>query len=102
VRARVLLGLVAYAAIKIIAPTFYALGDSRTPMYVTLRPLLSTPALITCSHRVRDEDSRLALSTRLWPSSISFLLFALNAAQNRRVEASVLLRSLAKVGVAPR
>ena len=36
VRARVSVGLVAYAAIKIIAPTFYALGDSRTPMLCRL------------------------------------------------------------------
>ncbi len=29
-------GLAAYASIKIVAPTFYALGDSRTPMFISL------------------------------------------------------------------
>lgn len=30
------LGLTGYAAIKILSPSFYALGDARTPMYVSL------------------------------------------------------------------
>jgi putative peptidoglycan lipid II flippase len=33
-------GLVGYAAVKLLAPAFYALGDARTPMFVSLASVL--------------------------------------------------------------
>ena len=35
------IGLTGYAAIKILAPAFYALGDSRTPMIISLASMLT-------------------------------------------------------------
>jgi putative peptidoglycan lipid II flippase len=34
------IGLAAYSAVKILVPAFYALGDSKTPMYVSLASIL--------------------------------------------------------------
>jgi putative peptidoglycan lipid II flippase len=34
------IGLAGYAALKVISPSFYALGDARTPMYISLASIL--------------------------------------------------------------
>jgi putative peptidoglycan lipid II flippase len=39
------LGLVGYAGIKVLAPTFYALGDARTPMLVAVASIITNFAL---------------------------------------------------------
>ena len=94
-------GLVAYAAIKIIAPTFYALGDSRTPMYVAIAAVVVNAGTdylfaIVCGMKTAG----LALSTSTVALCNFFLLLGLMRRKIGRVEASVLLRSLAKVGAA--
>ena len=94
-------GLVAYAAIKIIAPTFYALGDSRTPMYVAIAAIVVNAGTdylfaIVCGMKTAG----LALSTSTVALFNFFLLLALMRRKIGRVEASALLRSLAKVGAA--
>ncbi|HVM59532.1 MAG TPA: murein biosynthesis integral membrane protein MurJ [Verrucomicrobiae bacterium] len=91
-------GLVAYAAIKIIAPSFYALGDSRTPMYVGFISVVvnaSTDYLfaIVC----HMHTAGLALSTSTVALFNFFLLLALMRRKIRRVEASALLRSFLRV-----
>jgi putative peptidoglycan lipid II flippase len=94
-------GLVAYAAIKIIAPTFYALGDSRTPMYVAIAAVVvnaGTDYLFAIVFGMKTAG--LALSTSTVALFNFFLLLALMRRKIGRVEASVLLRSLAKVGAA--
>jgi putative peptidoglycan lipid II flippase len=94
-------GLVAYAAIKIIAPTFYALGDSRTPMYVAIAAIAVNAGTdylfaIVCHMKTAG----LALSTSTVALFNFFLLLALMRRKIGRVEASVLLRSLLKVATA--
>lgn len=94
-------GLVAYAAIKIIAPTFYALGDSRTPMYVAVLSVVvnaGTDYLFAVVWNMKTAG--LALSTSIVALCNLFLLLALMRRKIGRIEASTLLRSLAKVAIA--
>ena len=94
-------GLVAYAGIKVIAPTFYALGDSRTPMYVTIVSIVvnaGTDYLFAIVWKMKTAG--LALSTSTVALCNFFLLLALMRRKIGRIEASTLLRSLAKVVIA--
>ena len=94
-------GLVAYAAIKIIAPTFYALGDSRTPMYVAIGSIIvnaGTDYLFAIVWNMKTAG--LALSTSMVALCNFFLLLVLMRRKIGRLEVSALLRSLAKVAVA--
>ena len=93
-------GLAAYAAIKVIAPTFYALGDSRTPMYVTIASVIvnaGTDYLFAIVWNMKTAG--LALSTSTVALCNFFLLLALMRRKIGRIEASTLLRSLAKVAI---
>src|SRR5882724_1478649 len=94
-------GLVAYAAIKIIAPTFYALGDSRTPMYVAIGSIIvngGTDYLFAIVFGMKTAG--LALSTSTVALCNFFLLLALMRRKIGRLEVSTLLRSLIKVAAA--
>jgi putative peptidoglycan lipid II flippase len=94
-------GLVAYAAIKIIAPTFYALGDSRTPMYVTVASVVvngGTDYLFAVKFGMGPAG--LALSTSTVALCNFFLLLALMRRKIGRIEVSTLLRSFVKIGAA--
>ena len=95
------IGLVAYAAIKIIAPTFYALGDSRTPMFVTVASVVvnaGTDYLFAITFGMKTAG--LALSTSTVALCNFFLLLALMRRKIGRIEVSTLLRSFAKVATA--
>jgi putative peptidoglycan lipid II flippase len=94
-------GLAGYAAIKVIAPTFYALGDSRTPMYVAVGSIVVNAGLdylfaVTCGL----QSAGLALSTSCVALTNFFLLLALMRRKIGRVEAGALLRALWKIAVA--
>jgi putative peptidoglycan lipid II flippase len=65
-------GLTGYAAIKILAPAFYALGDSRTPMIISLLSMLTNFAMNWSLVGVMQERG-LALST----STVGLANFAL-------------------------
>ena len=94
-------GLVAYAAIKVIAPTFYALGDSRTPMYVTIASVVvnaGTDYLFAITFGMGAAG--LALSTSTVAVCNFLLLLALMRRKIGRIEVSTLLRSLARVAAA--
>ena len=94
-------GLVGYAAIKIIAPSFYALGDSRTPMYVTIASVVvnaGTDYLFAITFGMGPAG--LALSTSTVALCNFFLLLALMRRKIGRIEVSALLRSFVKVAVA--
>jgi putative peptidoglycan lipid II flippase len=94
-------GLAGYASIKVIAPTFYALGDSRTPMYVALGSIIVNAGLdYVFAIMLGMKTAGLALSTSCVALTNFFLLLALMRRRLGRIEASVLLRSLAKIGVA--
>lgn len=58
------IGLAGYAAIKVLAPAFYALGDSRTPMYVSLASIAINYAMASTMIRFAGlGHAGLALST---------------------------------------
>ena len=91
-------GLAGYAAIKVIAPTFYAFGDSRTPMYVALASIIVNAGLDYLFAIVLDlQTAGLALSTSFVALINFFLLLALMRRRIERVEASLLLKSLARI-----
>ncbi len=94
-------GLAGYAAIKVIAPTFYALGDSRTPMWVAVGSIVVNAGLdYLFAIGMGMGAAGLALSTSGVALINFFLLLALMRRKIERVEASVLLRSLARIGLA--
>ncbi len=67
------LGLTGYAAIKVLTPAFYALGDSRTPMYVSLLSIgVNLAAVILLLRYTRLGHAGLALST----SAVALVGFA--------------------------
>jgi putative peptidoglycan lipid II flippase len=94
-------GLAGYSAIKIIAPTFYAFDDSRTPMSVALFSILvnaSTDYLFAI--RLDMKTAGLALSTSCVTVTSFLLLLLLMRRRIKRIEASLLLRSLGKILIA--
>jgi putative peptidoglycan lipid II flippase len=94
-------GLVAYAAIKIIAPTFYALGDSRTPMFVAVGSIIVNAGLDYVFAVALDmKTAGLALSTSFVALTNFVLLMMFMRRKIGRIEARVLLRSLVRIGVA--
>jgi putative peptidoglycan lipid II flippase len=94
-------GLAGYAAIKVIAPTFYALGDSRTPMFVSIFSIIVNAALdYLFAITMGMKTAGLALSTSFVALTNFFLLLMLMRRKIERIEASVLLRSLVRIGIA--
>jgi putative peptidoglycan lipid II flippase len=68
------LGLAGYAAIKVLTPAFYALGDSRTPMYVSLLSIgINLAAVMSLLRYTRLGHAGLALST----SAVALVGFAI-------------------------
>lgn len=60
------LGLAGYATVKLLAPAFYALGDARTPMFVSLASVaVNTIAAIGLVYKARMGYPGLALSLSL-------------------------------------
>ena len=94
-------GLAGYAAIKVIAPTFYALGDSRTPMYVALASIIVNAGLdYVFSMLMKMGTAGLALSTSCVALINFFLLLFFMRKRIERVEASILVRSLVRISAA--
>ncbi len=95
------IGLAGYAAIKVLAPTFYALGDSRTPAFVSLGSVIVHIALNYLFAIVLDlKTPGLALSTSCCALLNFMILLGLMRRKIARVEISVLMRSLAKIALA--
>jgi len=95
------IGLAGYAALKVLSPTFYALNDARTPMYVALGSIVVNAALNYFFGVVFGfRTAGLALSTAL----VALINFgALLAVMRRRVgrlELRALAGSLARIGLA--
>jgi len=84
--------LAGYAAIKVIAPTFYAFGDSRTPMYVALFSIVVNIGLdYVFAVLLKMETAGLALSTSCVALVNFFLLLALMRRRIGRIEGRQLL-----------
>lgn len=94
-------GLAGYAAIKVLAPTFYALGDARTPMFVALGSVAVNVGLDYVFGIVLEmKAAGLALATSCVALTNFLALFALMRRKMQRFETSALLVSLSKIVVA--
>jgi len=94
-------GLAGYAAIKVIAPTFYIFGDSRTPMYVALFSILVNAGLDYVLAVVLDmRTAGLALATSCVAVINFFLLLFFMRRKIGRIEARALLQTLWKIALA--
>jgi putative peptidoglycan lipid II flippase len=102
------LGLAGYAAIKILAPAFYALNDARTPMLVSLASILINLAVASTMVKLAGLGHLgLALSTSavaLFGSAVLFILIRkrIGGMHGRALGASVakILAGSAAMGVA--
>jgi putative peptidoglycan lipid II flippase len=94
-------GLAGYAGAKIIAPTFYALGDSQTPMYVAIFSVLVNAGLdYVFAVLMGMRTPGLALSTSFVALTNFFLLLVFMRRKIGRIEASALVNSLLRIGAA--
>src|SRR5207253_1016213 len=95
------IGLVAYAALKVLTPAFYAVGKRNTPMVVSFLAIgadLFLNWLFT--FRLGWGHRGLAFSTSLVATINFLLLYALMRRQTRRLETRQMLIALAKICVA--
>jgi putative peptidoglycan lipid II flippase len=95
------IGLGAYAAIKVLAPAFYALNDSRTPMVVSLCSILIN--FIAASAMVRTGTlghAGLALATSLVALFNFTALFWILRNRIGGIHGRALLRSVVQIAVA--
>jgi putative peptidoglycan lipid II flippase len=90
------LGLAGYAAIKVLAPAFYALDDARTPMLVSLASIV-TNYLLNWWLVSRLGHRGLALSTSCVAGLNFIVLFVLMRRRLRRLEGRRIAVSLLKV-----
>ncbi len=95
------IGLAGYAALKVLAPTFYALGDSRTPALVSLGSIVVNIGLCWLfAMKLGLAAPGLALSTSVVALVNFLLLLGFMRRKIERIEARSLLWTLVKVGVA--
>ena len=95
------IGLAGYAAVKVIAPAFYALGDARTPMLVSLTSVVVNFCAAEFMIRVLGlGHAALALSTSLVALFAFFVLFELMRRRAGGVHGHELVRSVSKVAAA--
>jgi len=95
------IGLAGYAAIKVIGPTFYALGDSRTPMLIAVASIVVNAGLdYVFAIKLGMRTPGLALSTACVALTNLFFLLVFMRRKLQRIEATALLKSLAKILVA--
>ncbi len=105
-------GLSAYAAIKVLSPSFYALEDAKTPMYVSVASILvhvlCSYGLLTLFSGIGVSDARpdgyghagVALATSIVATVNFFALTFLMRRKIKRIEASRILLSFLKITAA--
>jgi len=91
-------GLAGYSALKLIAPAFYALGDSRTPMIVSMASVLVNGlAAFTMVRVIGLGHAGLALTTSVVSTFTSLTLLLLMRAKIGGVDGREMLVSLVKI-----
>jgi len=94
-------GLTGYAAVKILAPAFYALNDARTPMLVSMASVAINVAVAFSMTKAFHLGHRgLALSTSAVAMFNFLVLLAIIRKRIGGVEGTALLRSFGKIVVA--
>lgn len=95
------IGLTGYAAIKVLSPAFYALGDARTPMIVSLASILVNYAVASTMIRVAGlGHAGLALSTSAVALFGFLILFGILRQRLGGLYGRKLGSQLARVGLA--
>ena len=95
------IGLVAYAALKVLTPAFYAVGKRNTPMVVSFLAIGANLFLNWLfTFRLGWGHRGLAFSTSLVATINFLLLYALMRRHTRRLETRQMLIALAKICVA--
>jgi putative peptidoglycan lipid II flippase len=95
------IGLAGYAALKVLAPAFYALGDARLPMLVSLISIgINYAVAFTMIRVARIGHAGLAMSTSVVALFGFVVLFAVLRARIGGVYGRELARGIAKVAVA--
>jgi putative peptidoglycan lipid II flippase len=94
-------GLAGYAALKVLAPTFYAFGDSRTPALVSLFSIgVNALLCYVLAWKLELGVRGLALSTAIVALTNFIQLLWHMRRRLEHIEGGVLLRSAGKVAVA--
>jgi len=95
------IGLAGYAALKVLTPAFYALGDGRTPMLVSLASILiNYTAADTMIHVGGLRQAGLALATSAVALFGFVVLFLILRARIGGIHGRALAAQLARVGAA--
>ena len=98
-------GLAGYSAIKLLAPAFYALGDARTPMLVSVASIaVNLAAALLLVRQMGMGHAGLALSTSMVALAGAAALFAMLrlrlAAMGAALDGRRVARSALKIGAA--
>ena len=94
-------GLAGYSVLKLVAPAFYTLGDSRTPMYVSIAAVLvNGVAAFTMVRIAGFGQAGLALSASFVSTFSSLALLFLLGPRIGGLHARELMIGMAKIGVA--
>jgi putative peptidoglycan lipid II flippase len=105
-------GLAGYAAIKVLSPSFYALEDARTPMFVSLATIVFhvffSYTLLTWFSTIGVSPERpsgfghvgVALSTSIVAMINFFALIFLMRRKIKRIEARKIIRSFVRIAAA--
>jgi putative peptidoglycan lipid II flippase len=92
------LGLAGYSALKLIAPAFYALGDSRTPMVVSLISVMVNAAAAYSMVRIMEfGHAGLALTASIVSTFTALSLFFLLHSKIGGLESRKILLSFVKI-----
>lgn len=92
------LGLAGYAAVKLLAPAFYALGDARTPMFVSLVSVaVNAISAIALVYKARMGYTGLALSLSLVSTFNAIALATLIRPRIGGLNGRIIAFSLAKI-----
>jgi putative peptidoglycan lipid II flippase len=95
------IGLAGYAALKVLNPAFYALGDARTPMLVSICSIaINYATASTMIHAANLRQAGLALSTSIVALFGFVVLFAILRKRIGGVYGRELAGGILKVGVA--
>jgi len=95
------IGLAGYAALKVLNPAFYALGDARTPMLVSLTSVvINYVTAVTMIRVARLGHAGLAMSTSAVALFSFFALFAILRKRIGGIYGNELARSVGKVMLA--
>ena len=94
-------GLAGYSVLKLIAPAFYTLGDSRTPMFVSIASVLvNAVAALTMVRIAGFGHAGLALTTSVVSTFSSLALLLLLRGKIGGLQGREMLTGLAKIVVA--